>query len=64
MNEFLIPASKVHLVARDKAANMVAGVREAGNESLPCFLHTLQLMLNDAAFSRYIFKIYQRLVKT
>ena len=35
MNEFLIPASKVHLVARDNAANMVAGIREAGYESLP-----------------------------
>ena len=50
MNEFLIPASKVGLVARDNAANMVAGIREAGYKSLPCFLHTLQFVLNDTIF--------------
>ena len=50
MNEFLIPASKVHLVAKDNVANMVAGISEAGYESLPSFLHTLQLVLNDAVF--------------
>ena len=37
INEFLISASKVHLVARDNAANMIAGIRETGYESLPCF---------------------------
>ena len=52
MNDFLIPASKVHLVARDNAPNMVAAIREAGYNSLPCFLHTLQLVLNDAIFSQ------------
>ena len=56
MNEFLIPASKVHLVARDNAANMVAGIREAGYESFPCFLHTLQLVLNDAVFVQIYIK--------
>nr|XP_047135321.1 zinc finger BED domain-containing protein 4-like [Hydra vulgaris] len=29
MNDFFIPASKVHLVAKDNAANMAAGIREA-----------------------------------
>ena len=48
MNEFLIPASKVHLVGRGNAANMVTGITEARYESLQCFLHTLQLVLNDA----------------
>ena len=56
MNEFLIPASKVHLVARDNAANMVARIREAGYESLPCFLHTLQLVLNDTVFVQIYIK--------
>ena len=37
MNEFLIAASKIHLVTRDNAANMVTGIREAGYESLPLF---------------------------
>ncbi|XP_065641182.1 zinc finger BED domain-containing protein 4-like [Hydra vulgaris] len=51
MNDFFIPASKVHLVARDNAANMAAAKREAGYNSLPCFLHTLQLVLNDTVFA-------------
>ena len=56
MNEFLIPASKVHLVARDNAANIVAGIREARYENLPCFLLTLQLVLNDAVFVQVYIK--------
>ena len=50
MNDIHIPASKVHLVARDNATSMVAGIREAGYECLPCFLNTLQLVLNDTVF--------------
>ena len=36
---------------------MVAGVRECGSESLSCFIHTLQLSINDLLF-------YQQAVKT
>nr|XP_047122462.1 zinc finger BED domain-containing protein 4-like [Hydra vulgaris] len=56
MNDFFIPASKVHLVARDNSANMAAGIREAGYNSLPCFLHTLQLVLNDTVFAQIYIK--------
>ena len=37
MNEFLIPAAKVNLVATDNAVNIVAGIRKVGCKSLPCF---------------------------
>ena len=50
-------ASKIHLVARDNAAYMVTGIREAGYESLPFFLHNLQLVLNDAVFVQIYVKI-------
>ena len=47
----------VFLVLQDSGANMVASVRECGLESLSCFIHTLQLSINDSFFS-------QRAVKT
>ena len=55
MNQFEIPSNKVHVILRDNAANMAAGVDLAGFQSIPCFLHTLQLVLNDAIFEqRYV----------
>ena len=56
MNDFLTPASKVHLVARDDKVNMVVGIREAGYKSFPCFLHTFQLVLHDIVFVRIYVK--------
>ena len=37
---------------RDNAANMTAAVTQAGFDSLSCFMHTLQLVLNDAIFQQ------------
>ena len=55
MEAYRIPASKVHVIVRDNAANMVAGVTQAGYQSLSCFIHTLQLVLKDAIFEqRYV----------
>ncbi|XP_076063455.1 zinc finger BED domain-containing protein 4-like [Oratosquilla oratoria] len=36
----------------DNAANMAAAAVKAHYESLPCFLHTLQLSINDAIFTQ------------
>jgi len=44
--------SKIHTVLRDSGANMVAGVRESGLQSQSCFIHTLQLCINDSIFSQ------------
>lgn len=55
MQQYNIPNNKIHVIVRDNAANMAAGVAMAEYESLPCFLHTLQLVLNDAIFEqRYV----------
>ena len=55
MQKFNLSSSKVHLVVRDNAANMAAGITQANLQSLPCFTHTLQLVLNDAIFEqRYV----------
>jgi hypothetical protein len=52
LNSFDIPFTKVHVVLRDKGANMVAGVRESGLTSLTCFIHMLQLCISSAILSQ------------
>ena len=52
MEEFNIPANKIHVIVRDNAPNMAAGVTQAGFQELPCFLHSLTLVLNDAIFEQ------------
>ncbi|XP_047123791.1 zinc finger BED domain-containing protein 4-like [Hydra vulgaris] len=49
---FEIPHSKIHIVLRDNAANMVAGVRDSGFRSIPCFIHTIQLCIHDSILSQ------------
>jgi len=34
----------------DNGARMVKCIQESGNESTPCFLHTLQVVLSDCIF--------------
>ena len=55
LDEYKI-SNKVFLVLWDSGANMVAGVRECGLESLSCFIHTLQLSINDSLFSQQAVK--------
>lgn len=58
MEEFNTPANKIHVIVRDNAPNMAAGVTQAGFQALPCFLHSLQLVFNDAIFEqRYVKEI-------
>ncbi|XP_065654893.1 zinc finger BED domain-containing protein 4-like [Hydra vulgaris] len=49
---FEIPHTKIHIVLRDNAANMVAGVRDSGFKSMPCFIHTIQLCIHDSILSQ------------
>lgn len=63
IKEYNIPNYKVHVIVRDNAANMAAGVAQAGYDSLPCFLHTLQLVLNDAIFEQRYVKDMMAVIK-
>ena len=56
MQKFKLSSSKVHLVVREYAANMAARTTQANLISLPCFMHTLQLVLNDAIFDQHYVK--------
>ena len=49
-------SNQVFIVLRDSGANIVAGVRECGIETLSCFIHTLQLSINDSLFSQQAVK--------
>ena len=44
---FEIPYIKIHIVLRGNAANMVAGVRDSGFKSMPCFIHTIELCIHQ-----------------
>ncbi|XP_065643081.1 zinc finger BED domain-containing protein 4-like [Hydra vulgaris] len=52
LRSFEIPHTKIHIVLRDNAANMVAGVRDSGFKSIPCFIHTIQLCIHDSILSQ------------
>ena len=55
LDEYKI-SNKVFLVLQDLGANMVAGVKECGLESQLCFIHTLQLSINDPLLSQQAVK--------
>lgn len=44
LNEFKIPASKIHLVARDDDSAMKKAIRTAGFDSIHCTAHKLNLV--------------------
>lgn len=48
ISDWNIPAAKVRAVVHDNAANVSKGVSEANFPSIRCFIHTLQLVINDA----------------
>ncbi len=43
-----IDKSKVHLIRRDNAANIIKGCKEANIEHEGCFIHSLQLVINKS----------------
>lgn len=42
-----IPVNRIHVLVRDNAGNMRVSGGVMGINSEPCFLHTLQLAIND-----------------
>lgn len=43
-----IPHEKVHVILRDNGANMVKAINDSTYNSISCFIHTLQLVVNEA----------------
>ncbi|KAL0150404.1 hypothetical protein M9458_054221, partial [Cirrhinus mrigala] len=42
-----IDKSKVHVIVRDNAGNMIKAMDDSGLKSIPCMAHTLQLAVNE-----------------
>ena len=49
-----IAKHKVHIIVSDNAANITKGIHIVGCQSLPCFLHTLQLVIKDSLHEQKI----------
>ena len=47
-----IPKHKIHFICSDNAANMTSSLNTIGVTHLPCFLHTLQLVINKSIFEQ------------
>ena len=54
LSDYNIAKHKVHIIASDNAANITKGIHIAGCQSLPCFLHTLQLVIKDTLHEQRI----------
>ena len=55
-DDWNIPEIKCHLLIRDNAANIRLGAELSNFNSESCFIHTLQLALNDGIFLQRIVK--------
>ena len=42
---------RIHILLRDNAFNMKAGIRMLESSLTPCFIHKLQLIIKDSLFS-------------
>ena len=54
LSDYNIAKHKVHIIVFDNAANITKGIHIAGCQSLPCFLHTLQLVIQDSLHEQKI----------
>ncbi|XP_076828944.1 zinc finger BED domain-containing protein 4-like [Brachyhypopomus gauderio] len=52
LNVWKIPKSKVHVILRDNASNMIKAMDRLGLASLGCFAHTLQLVVNEGLLAQ------------
>ena len=52
LSDYNIPPEKVHAIVTDNAHNITKGVKDAGFINLGCFLHTLQLVVNNAVLAQ------------
>lgn len=43
-----IPNEKIHTILRDNGSNVVKALNESNFTPIPCFIHTLQLVVNDS----------------
>ena len=52
LDSWSIEKSRVHVVVRDNAANMVAGIEQSDLPAIGCTIHTLQLVIKDCIMTQ------------
>ena len=52
IEEYDIPRYKVNCIVSDNAPNMLKGIKDSGYQGLPCFAHTIQLVINKSVFQQ------------
>ena len=56
IGEYNIPSYKVNCIVSDNAPSMLKGIKDSGFEGLPCFTHTIQLIINKSLFQQATIK--------
>lgn len=56
LEDYELTKKQIFLVLRDSGANMIAGVNNCGLQSQSCFIHTLQLSINESIFTQQAIK--------
>ena len=54
LDSWAIEKTRVHVVVRDNAANMVAGIQKAELSAIGCTIHTLQLVIKDCIMTQRV----------
>ena len=52
IDQYNIPHHTIHSIVHDNASNMVKGIEDSNYDSLPCFIHTMQLALHECIFKQ------------
>ena len=52
INNYDIPKNKIHEIVHDNASNMICGIGSSGFDSLTCFIHTVQLAINECILTQ------------
>ena len=54
LDSWAIEKTRVHVVVRDNATNMVAGIQKAELSAIGCTIHTLQLVIKDCIMTQRV----------
>ena len=54
LDSWAIEKTRLHVVVRDNAANMVAGIQKAELSAIGCTIHTLQLVIKDCIMTQRV----------
>ena len=57
LENWSIPMDRIHILLRNNAFNMKAGICMLESSTAPCFIYTFQLINKDSLFSENIISV-------